>query len=121
MTRAEADLFRKLVLAFGGEYVIVPQVHLSALFSEKVKGQNWKAAFSHINGKSVDFVLLDRRTLEIVCAIECDDITHTRSDRVARDVEVNNIFKNAGLPLVRLNNTLRKSYTQIKREISVVI
>ena len=53
-----------------------PQVHLSALLDHKVKGQDWRIAFRHINGKSVDYVLCDKATLQPVYAIELDDYTH---------------------------------------------
>ena len=79
-------------------------MHLSALFDHKVKGQDWKFAFRHINGKSVDYVLCDRSTLTPVYAIELDDFTHSRSDRIERDSEVERIFRQAQLPLVRFNN-----------------
>ena len=81
-----------------------PQVHLSALLDHKVKGQDWRIAFRHINGKSVDYVLCDKATLQPVYAIELDDYTHERRDRVARDSEVERMFKVANLPLVRFAN-----------------
>lgn len=117
MTRTEADCYRKLQKIYADHYVIVPQVHLSAIFNHKIKGQNWRAAFFHINGKSVDFVFLDDRTLQICFALELDDSTHDRADRVARDAEVNAIFKQAGLPLYRIRYTLKKSPDQIKKDI----
>lgn len=119
MTRAELDLYKKLVQIANGRYIIVPQVRLSSLFDERVKGQNWKAALSHINQKSVDFVLLDSTTYQIYAAIECDDPTHNRADRQSRDVEVNRIFSSAGLPLFRIRNSLHKSAAQIKKELDI--
>ncbi len=53
MTRAEERCFRNLEKKYGAKYYIVPQVHLSALLEHRVKGQNYRGAFSHINGKSV--------------------------------------------------------------------
>lgn len=115
MTKAEIDLYNKLVQAFP-TLVFVPQVHLSALFDHKIKGQNWNAAFSHINGKSVDFVALDTH-LSVYFAIELDDYTHYRPERIQRDMEVNAIFRSAGVPLIRLNNSLFKTSSQIKKEV----
>lgn len=116
LTRSEADLYKKLTRVFPN-YIIVPQVHLSAILDHKVYGQNWRGAFTHINGKSVDFVFLDVETLCIAFALELDDYTHNRPERIARDKEVNAIFKNAGVSLVRLRNTLNKTSHQIKIEI----
>ena len=41
-------------------------------------------------------------TLEVVCAIELDDVSHLRPDRIERDKFVNHAFESAGLPLLRI-------------------
>lgn len=104
MTPSEAEFFEKLHSAVGDRYYIFPQIHLSALLDEKVVGQNWNAAFRHINGKSVDYVLCDKVTLKPAYAVELDDASHERADRRERDEEVERIFKEveAGMRLVRL-------------------
>lgn len=104
MSKTEADFFIKLEHAVNERYYVFPQVHLSALLDHKVEGQEWRYAFRHINGKSVDYVLCDRSTLAPVYAIELDDFTHKRSDRIERDNEVERIFREAQLPLVRFND-----------------
>ena len=104
MSKTETNFFAKLDRAVSERYYVFPQVHLSALFDHRVKGQEWKYAFSHINGKSVDYVLCDRSTLTPVYAIELDDFTHERSDRIERDGEVERIFQQARLPLIRFKN-----------------
>ena len=104
MTKSENDFFHMLNNVAGDRYFIFPQVHLSAILDEKIKGQNWKAAFKHINGKSVDYVLCDKQTLKPVYAVELDDYTHNHSNRQERDVEVERMFQSAKIPLVRFNN-----------------
>ena len=104
MSKTETDFFIKLDRAVSERYYVFPQVHLSALLDHKVKGQEWKYAFSHINGKSVDYVLCDKSTLIPVYAIELDDFTHDRNDRIERDKEVERIFQQARLPLVRFKD-----------------
>lgn len=104
MTRIEADFFLKLEDAVSERYYVFPQVHLSAILDHKVNGQDWGYAFKHINGKSVDYVLCDKNTLMPAYAIELDDYTHGRKDRIERDIEVERIFKQALLPLVRFKS-----------------
>jgi hypothetical protein len=104
MTPSEGEFFKMLTEAVGDRYYVFPQVHLSALLDEKTVGQNWKAAFRHINGKSVDYVLCDKATLKAVCAVELDDKTHELIDRQKRDVEVERIFLGADISLVRFNS-----------------
>lgn len=101
MSRTEQEFFIKLDRAVGERYFVFPQVHLSALLDHRIKGQEWRYAFRHINGKSVDYVLCDKLTLKPTYAIELDDFTHERNDRIKRDAEVERIFLSARLPLVR--------------------
>ena len=104
MTRTETEFFVKLERAVSERYYVFPQVHLSSLLDHHVKGQEWKSAFWHINGKSVDYVLCDRQTLRPTYAIELDDYTHDKADRRERDAEVERIFEEAELPLIRFRN-----------------
>lgn len=104
MSKTENDFFIKLERVVSERYYVFPQVHLSAILDHRVKGQEWKYAFSHINGKSVDYVLCSRSTLEPTYAIELDDYTHDKPDRRERDIEVGRIFEAANLPLVRFKN-----------------
>ena len=104
MSRTETEFFVKLERTVSERYYVFPQVHLSALLSPQAQGKNWLYAFRHINGKSVDYVLCDKQTLRPTYAIELDDYTHDRADRRKRDAEVERIFEEAELPLVRFRN-----------------
>jgi very-short-patch-repair endonuclease len=104
MTKSESDFFVKLEQVVGERYFVFPQVHLSSLLDHRIKGQEWMYAFRHINGKSVDYVLCDRHTLQPTYAIDLDDHTHNQNDRKKRDAEVERIFDEANLPLVRFKN-----------------
>ena len=103
MTKSESEFFRILDKAVCDRYYIFPQAHLSAILDYKVPGQNWKYAFRHINGKSVDYVLCDKQTLKPIYAIELDDYTHSYPERQERDHEVERMLQSAGIPLVRFN------------------
>jgi len=117
MTSRENECFKILNEIFSSKWFVVPQVHLSALLDYRVKGQNWNAAFRHINGKSVDFVLIGKESYKVICAIELDDSTHSRSDRIERDVEIERMFKEARIPLARIS----KFESMTKPEIAKVV
>jgi len=104
MTKSESEFFRMLDQAVGDKYYIFPQAHLSAILNHKVPGQNWKYAFRHINGKSVDYVLCNKQTLKTVYAIELDDYTHNYTDRQERDGEVERMLSTAGIQLIRVGD-----------------
>jgi len=117
MSRTEHECFDAILKAVGNGYHIFPQVHLSSIVDNKVTGQNWKGAFKHISQKSVDFVLCDKAYISPKLAIELDDKTHERPDRIERDVEVERILKDAGLPLLRLENNGGFNPQELMRQI----
>lgn len=121
MSRAEHECYDALIVAVGDKYYVFPQVHLPTLINNKVVGQNWKGAFSHISQKSVDFVLCDKLYISPKLAIELDDKTHERQDRIDRDGIVERIFKDAGLPLLRLENRGRFNPTELLEKINTVL
>lgn len=118
MTRAEHECYDALVAAVGEKYYIFAQVHLPTIVDNRIKGQNWKAARSHINRKSVDFVLCDKEYIAPKLAIELGDRSHERPDRKDRDLEVERILQDAGLPLLRLENPGRFNPTELAQKIS---
>ncbi len=102
VTRSELQFFKTLLSGVNQFYYVIPQVHLSTLLNHKTWGQNWKGALSRIDRKSVDYVICSRENLVPICAIELDDKSHDRADRIKRDRWVEQILKDAGLPLVRI-------------------
>lgn len=114
MTRAEHEFFDLLISAIGERYYVFPQVHLSTILDHKIKGQSFVGAFSHINQKSVDFVLCDKNYISPKLAIELDDSSHDQADRVERDQVVDSILKNAGMKLIRFKVNENLSIDVIK-------
>ncbi len=104
MTKTEAEFFVKLNAVVEQRYYVFPQMHLSALLKTNVAEQDQLYAFRHINGKSVDYVLCDKKTLRPTYAIELDDYTHNHAARRKRDAEVERVFEEANLPLVRFSD-----------------
>ena len=63
-------------------------------------------------GKSVDFVLCNRETFDPIAVIEVDDRTHLLTHRKERDVFVNAVFAQAGLPVLRVPAS--RSYSALR-------
>lgn len=118
MTSREEDFFKTLNEIFQDRWYVIPQVGLPSLLNHEIKGQNWNGAFQHINRKTVDYVLLSKSDLSVVCAIELDDSTHDSPARRKRDAEVENIFQNVKLPLVRFRNISKLSKQDIVNRIA---
>lgn len=117
MTAAEREFFSVLRLATRERYQVFAQVHIPTILDHKVAGQNWRGAFRHIDEKSVDFVLCDTTSLRPILAIELDDRSHGEESRKLRDEEVNRIFEEAGLPLLRIENRGHFNLSEVSRSI----
>lgn len=101
LSPAEASFFHLLRQVVADRYAVFPKVRLADLvFPPRQEGQF--GAWQRINRKHVDFVLGDPRTLRPVAALELDDRSHRRPDRLERDAFVDRVFADAGLPLVHV-------------------
>jgi very-short-patch-repair endonuclease len=104
MTRAEHECYNALVAEMGEDYYFFPQVHLDSIIFPKGFRNDRFYAFRHINQKSVDFVACDKEQLRPLFALELDDKTHDRPERIERDKEVERILQGAGIRLIRIHN-----------------
>lgn len=101
LSPAEASFYRVLKVAIGNQLLIFPKVGLQELFF--VPRQEGDRVFRNkIDRKHVDFVLCDPTTLNPCAAVELDDASHKRPDRMERDEFVDKVFATANLPLIRV-------------------
>lgn len=118
MNRAEHEFFDVLMDVIGSNYYVFPQVHLSTILEHRIKGQDWRAAFRRINGKSVDFVICDKAYIKPLLAIELDGRSHDVESVRQRDADVEHIFERAELRLLWFANHGSPNREEVKRRIS---
>ena len=121
VTKPEHEFFDVLVSSVGERYYVFPQIHLATILDHKINGQKNNAAFRHINGKSVDYVLCDKVYIKPLLAIELDDRSHEYKNRKERDRIVESILKEAGLPLLRFENHGNFNKEEITQRISEIL
>ena len=121
MTDHEFAFYSILSDSVSGEYYIMAQTHLSAFIDHQINRQSWKGALSHIDRKSVDFLLCNKQTLTPLLVIELDDRTHEQEDRKLRDTEVERILKEAGVPLLRMASHGSLSLPELRNSINNAI
>jgi very-short-patch-repair endonuclease len=102
LTPAEINFLRTLQVVVREDWVIFSMVRLADIIKVRPKTRKSQSWQNKIFGKHIDFVLCDVETLEVKLAIELDDSSHRRPDRVARDKFVNVSLAAAGLPLLRV-------------------
>ena len=117
LTESELAFFRSLQEAAGGNWGIFAMVRLADLIqvrSQTPKPQPWR---NRIHAKHIDFVLCDHGTMEAKLAIELDDRSHDRPDRIRRDQFVEDALAAASLPLLRVKVAESYDSDRLRRSI----
>nr|WP_242019833.1 DUF2726 domain-containing protein [Nodosilinea sp. FACHB-131] len=101
-TLAETTFYHALQNATQSEYLVFGKVRVADVLKPQTDNRgDWQRAFNKISAKHFDFVLCDRDRLTVLAAVELDDSSHQRGDRIKRDDFLNQVVKSAGLPLIR--------------------
>jgi hypothetical protein len=106
LTKAEKGFF-DVLSSIVGNHPIHAKVRLADIVDADQRHLLRKSNFDYIKSKHIDFVICDR-ALSPIIAIELDDSSHQRPDRVARDRDVNRILEFASLPILRV--PVRRTY-----------
>jgi hypothetical protein len=101
LSPAELSFFHVLEKLVAHRYRVSYKVRLADLFNVKLQ-KGHQSALNKITAKHVDFVVCEPSTSKVIAAIELDDRSHAREDRVQRDHFVNDLFAEHGLPLLRV-------------------
>jgi very-short-patch-repair endonuclease len=101
LSPGEASFFRVLLRTVSDDLMVFPKVRLADLIYPPKQDSQY-GAWQRINRKHVDFVLCATETLRPRLVIELDDRSHRQRDRIARDVFVDEIFAEVGLPILRV-------------------
>jgi hypothetical protein len=116
---AERSFLGVLERAVGNHYRIFGKVRIADVVETKrgLSGSHRQGAFNRINAKHFDFLLCDKQSLSVVCAIELDDKSHQRSSRQQRDAFVTELCRNVGLPLLRTRASKGYSVQELRLKI----
>jgi hypothetical protein len=103
LTRAEKDFYDVLLKVVGSEYATFSKVRMADLFFlPSMDNRSYYHYFGKIKAKHVDFLLCDKDKVEPLLAIELDDSSHSREDRIERDAFVDKLFEEAKLPILHI-------------------
>ena len=101
LSAAEISFFHVLHSILASKYQICLKMRLADIL-EIVKTENYMSYFNKLSQRHIDFLICHPETMKPVLAVELDDSSHSRKNRQERDEFVNQAFKAAGLPLLRI-------------------
>lgn len=98
LTEIEQKLYFRLLEALPN-HIILAQVSLYGILKVESKDEYMKY-FNKIRSKSLDFVVCEK-DFSIVAAIELDDRSHEREERIKADYEKDTALRSAGVRIIR--------------------
>lgn len=107
MTPVERNVYKVLEKAYGDRYRIFCQVRVVDIIQPNEikyhpKSREYLSLFRQLSQWHFDYVLCHRDDFRVFCALELDDASHKRLDRVKRDRIINQACKVSGVTLKRL-------------------
>lgn len=124
LTPAERSFYGVLSKALDDrKYIAFAQVRLADILTP-AKGSSrsqWQKAFNQISSKHCDFVICDADTMKLRLAVELDDASHRNEIRANRDEFLDLIFKQAGLPLLRIKASRSYVLQDLKAQLSEIL
>jgi len=102
--RHEKRFLGFLILAVGHDYLIMSKVSLSDILTVRPDLNDKAKAPAHLKLKTqkVDYVLCDRKTASIICAIDLFDSDEVNPQYLSHCIGRSNLFRSADLPWIRI-------------------
>ncbi len=105
-SRAEIRCYEVLDEVFSKKFYVAPKVYLGTIIDGEIKGQNWEGAKRAIADLKVDFMLIQKKTMMPVCAVQLDD-------RIEGNFEAEKVLEDVGFPLVKLKRPEEMSKKEV--------
>jgi len=114
LTKCESSFYGVLKLATDGRFAICPKVRLSDLI-RCTSGNPGDS--NRINQKHIDFVLCEKDSMKIVCALELNDRSHLEGSRKKRDELVSSALDEAKIKFLPIRAAAEYSVQDLRNAI----
>lgn len=106
MTLREQHFYRALLRSTSQKrWLLCPQVRVADIATLaphiRPRSRPWWQLFRMASQWHCDVVIVDIRTFAIVAAVELDDASHLQKHRIRRDILLEEVLRQAGIPLLR--------------------
>lgn len=106
LTEAEKRFYFVLTEIIRNDYLIFSKVRMAdLLYLPKMSNSDFYHYQNKIQSKHVDFLICNKENTKPMLAIELDDSSHSKIDRILRDTLVNRIFESAKLPILHIKTS----------------
>ena len=122
LTQAEKDFYDVFSRAVDSKYLLFAKVRMAdLLYLPKMDNGDFYRHQNKIQSKHVDFVLCEIGTVKPLIAIELDDSSHLRVDRILRDVFIDKAFEAAKFPIIHIKTASSYQGDEILNQIQTTL
>jgi very-short-patch-repair endonuclease len=114
LTANELEMYHRLCRALP-EKIILAQVAVSAIVTH-AHGKGSYRVRNQFNRKVLDFVICEK-TGALIAAVELDDKTHERMDRMRADASKDWVLRAAGIRLIRWHSRNKPTLRDIRKTV----
>lgn len=112
MTKNETVFFNKLKKLCPNNYFLQCQIPLSSIVEKHSDSK-----FANELYRTIDFGFINIKTMQVDLLIEHNDSSHSKSNRIYRDIKVKDICKKAGITLLTFWTNYPNEVEYIKSKI----
>lgn len=122
-TPAERSFLGVLNDAISSEYAIYGKVRVADVLEVKSTPDKskYQTAFNKISSKHFDYIVCNKNDLSVLCAIELDDKSHNKSNRIDRDKFLESACNSAKLKLIRFEAKYTYSVQDVREKVLAAI
>lgn len=122
LSKAENNFYEVLSNVLKDQDIVINcKVRLADLLYIPKGVSSRQSYFNRIQSKHVDFVICKRRLMVPLLAIELDDKSHQRNDRIERDEFLDQALEDAMLPIIRVKASDSYNVNDLRERIMRVI
>ncbi|MBL4794887.1 MAG: DUF2726 domain-containing protein [Pseudomonadales bacterium] len=120
---SERKFLGYLIRAMGEDYIIMGKVRVADILAveSSLSLAKKKNAFEKISKDHVDYLLCERKTMAVVCAVELYDQSFDPKHQIIRGNFLDKAFRAAGIPLIRFPKKDEYRIWDVKRSIDKVL
>jgi len=119
MNSSERELYLILKNTLADKFIILSKVRIEDFVDADNQSLEWRKRQSlrgRIKSRHVDFLICNLFTTEPLYAIELDGYSHRGDSKIERDIFVDELYKNIGLPIehIRVGSNFADEVERIK-------
>lgn len=121
MTRAEAKLYDLIESLLGERVIVLAKIRMADVVEVEGGCKPYDKKFRDIAMKHLDYIILDRKSKDLICTVELDDHTHDSCAVSKSDIFKTQVLNDCDIPLFRTRKKIDTITFEDLRQLEKVV